>query len=241
MDAGGGSGGSGGWPKWLRFNDRSISLNPLMPSRLYRLFLPFCEACIDSSEGSVTVLLVASPHLHCRLTSASSWINTSSGRVPSVLLRMSRRRTSWRWLRSCRPVDVRHGKLDDPAGPDALSAGGDFDSSPDRVTARSRLFRRSSSACRVGVEILEDGGEAGEGVPPPSSISSSAHSQGILYLIVIAFSAATNCVCSEKLDLGSVLERSREWGRARWMIGGDVARDRGALSSTACTSATRWW
>jgi len=174
-----------------------------MPSRLYRLFFPSCEACMDSSDGSVTVLPIASPHLHCRLTSASSWINASSGRAPSVLLRISRRRRSWRWLRSCRPVDVRHEKLDDS---DATRTGGGFDSSPDRVTARSRLFRRSTSACRTGAEVLEEGGEAGEGVPPPSSISSSAHSQAILYLIVIPFSAAANCFCSE------VLERGRERG-----------------------------
>jgi len=142
VDAGGGN--AGGCTEWVRFNDRNISLSPLMPSRLYRLFFPSCEACMDSSDGSVTVLPIASPHLHCRLTSASSWINTSSGRAPSVLLRISRRRRSWRWVRSCRPVDVCHEKLDS----DATRTGGGFDSSPDRVTARSRLFRRSTSACR---------------------------------------------------------------------------------------------
>lgn len=132
--------------------------------------------------------------------------------------------------------------------------GSAFDSSPESVTALSRFFRRSSSACidTTGAERLDDGpdggGEDGVGAPPPNSINSSAHSHDILYLMVIACRVAAICLCSanvfEPLDVlagGDVWERSREPGRARLNTLGDVARDGGALSRKVCTSASSCW
>ena len=66
-----------------------------------------------------------------------------------------------------------------------IDSGG-ADSSPAKVIARSRLFRLliESPGCMSCVEgnVDEFGCEGEAGGPPPSSMSSSAHSHETLYL-----------------------------------------------------------
>ena len=99
----------------------------------------------DSSDGSVMVLLVASPQRHVLLTAVpSSGICKFASIVgdESDFLSISRRSHNCLWLRSLRPVDARHsaGGEDTEEPENAMEKGG-VASSPAKVMARSRLLR----------------------------------------------------------------------------------------------------
>lgn len=223
--------GSGGASEWLRLSERSMSRSPVIPSLvLLRFFPPDADIPLPpvplSSEGNVTVLLIASPQRHSRfvpeltpsIAGVCGWSwNASSGMPPmssaakeeteSVWFSISLSRTSWRWLRSCLPVDARHARLGGlasggltvrisaaGAGLVALAPGvgvGGLDSSPASVIARSRLTFLTSCwlpptalATIAGAETLVDGAELlsfAPADPPPSSMRSSAHSQEMRY------------------------------------------------------------
>ena len=114
---------------------------------------------------------------------------------------------------------------------------GGLDSSPERVIARSRPFRTSTSPCAgpfCGEEVPADRD------PLPSSIRSSAHSHDILYLFVRAPKDVANCLWSANVPLGFVLERRRERGLVRWRMG-DVVRDGRELSGLRLASAKSCW
>lgn len=211
---GGGKGRGAVFSEWLRFNDLSISRSPLIPSRLLRRFfegellrVPWPAALPLSSEGRVTVLLIASPHLQSRLTlreadsSGMDMLRSSTTNDESGLLSISLSNTSCRWLKSCRPVEARHAKVGGLAsgglGPKLVATAapadpetgvGGFDSSPASVIALSLPFFPSGIAlmlnplCIAGADTLEDGTGVVTVVPPPSSMRSSAHSHEMRYL-----------------------------------------------------------
>ena len=165
------------------------------------------SACDDSSVGSVMVLFIASPHRQPWLTSSSGICSCAASTADaSVLVSMSRRSISWRWLRSCLPVDARQCECIDADGSvewDVLccidSARCGCDSSPDRVIARSRLLRPSNCAALalvLGTDGMSDADADGSGSceaggPPPSSMSRSAHSHVRRYLASIVLKATT--------------------------------------------------
>jgi hypothetical protein len=173
-----------------------MSRKPLMPSNLLlrRFFLagdaPPAPLPSSSDGGSVTVLPIASPQRHCLLTVVpSSGICSSAAMAAeeSGLFSMSCRSDSCRWLRSFRPVDARQpgfgGNVSGCVANDegVMGSGGGFDSSPASVMARSRLLRRFMLSLAVASGVPE-GVLPVTAFPPPSSMSSAAHSQDILYL-----------------------------------------------------------
>lgn len=186
---------------WPLFKERRRSLSPVIPKRLLLLFLAATLALAEaevSSDGKVTVLFMASPHFQSlftivELALASSAITSSPTKDESALLSISLSKTSWRWLRSCRPVDARQAMFVGLArgGPCWLDEGalpgvgvGGLDSSPASVIARSRLFNPvAPTPGTTGAEALDVGPLAVEGcVPPASSMSNSAHSHVMRYL-----------------------------------------------------------
>lgn len=107
--------GSGGFSEWLLFNDLNISRSPLIPSLLLLRFLFAADIPPAlpppgplSSEGKVTVLLIASPHLHSLFTLNKGGWSDSSGIDPlptssaandeaeSAWFSISFSRTNWR-------------------------------------------------------------------------------------------------------------------------------------------------
>ncbi len=74
--------------------------------------------------------------------------------------------------------------------------------------------------------------EGGAGGPPPSSISSSAHSHETLYLLSKWKNDAANCLrvsATSGKVLGLVLDLARERGRVKGKKVGDVARGSGGF------------
>ena len=91
----GGGGGGGTWccSEWLCLSILNMSRNPLMPNLDILRFLPSVDACAESSEGRVTVLLIASPHRQCRFMPVTS-IGCALSDVDSTFLSMSYSKTS---------------------------------------------------------------------------------------------------------------------------------------------------
>ena len=105
-------------------------------------------------------------------------------------------------------------------------------SSPANVMARSRLFLPPGMIAGADEDADSGGGEVGAdvgwgGAPLPSSISNSAHSHEIWYLLSILWNARmSSCgVCGAGDGAGLVFERMRDGGFGRPKRVGVSARE----------------
>ena len=174
--------------EWLCLSILNMSRNPLMLSLDIPRFLPSVDPCTESSKGSgngTAHRVPTSPMLiHAHVFHRVCVIGRRLDIVEHVA-QQDELPLLWR------PVETRHVGVRELEYEVARSIVSGLGSSPERVMARSRPFRTSTSPyagpiCSEEVSADRD--------PLPSSIRSSAHSQDILHLFVSAPKDVANCL-----------------------------------------------